>query len=61
MSAGDRLARYPSEELWSEMTYLAYHLHWPLESLLDLEHGDRSRLLREVGALNERAWEGVRG
>jgi hypothetical protein len=30
-----------------------------LDSLLDLEHGDRSRLLREVAELNERALEGV--
>jgi hypothetical protein len=43
------------------MTYLAYHLHWDLDRLLDLEHGDRIRLLREVGELNERAWQGVQG
>ena len=47
------------DELWRELTYLAYHLHWPLDSLLDLEHGDRSRLLAEVARLNERAWQGV--
>jgi len=43
------------------MAYLAYHLHWDLDRLLDLEHGDRIRLLREVGDLNERAWQGVHG
>ncbi len=37
------------------MTYLAYHLHWDLDPLLDLEHADRSRLLRLVADLNERA------
>ncbi len=41
------------------MTYLAYHLHWQLEGLLDLEHGDRGRLVEEVAQLNERAWQGV--
>jgi len=51
--------RYPSEELWSELTYLAYHLHWDLDELLELEHGDRGRLLGEVSALNERSWEEV--
>ncbi len=43
------------------MTYLAYHLHWSLDRLLDLEHGDRIRLLGEVGNLNERSWQGVIG
>lgn len=54
------MSRYPTGELWSEVSYLAYHLHWPLETLLDLEHGDRERLVREVAALNERALEQVR-
>jgi len=47
------------DELWGELTYLAYHLHWQLDPLLDLEHGDRTQLIREVAQLNERAWQGV--
>lgn len=58
--SGD-LGRYDAEELWREVTYLAYHLHWGLDQLLDLEHGDRIRLLEEVGSLNERFWQGVAG
>jgi hypothetical protein len=49
------------DELWQEIAFLAYHLHWDFDRLLDLEHGDRIRLLREVGGLNERAWQGVTG
>jgi len=49
------------DELWQEIAFLAYHLHWDLDRLLDLEHGDRIRLLQEVGGLNERAWQGVSG
>lgn len=37
------------------MSYLAYHLHWDFDVLLDLEHDDRLRLLRQVADLNERA------
>ena len=37
------------------MTYLAYHLHWDLDSLLDLEHPSRDRLIGQVADLNERA------
>ncbi len=54
-----RVQRYAAEELWREITYLGYHLHWELDALLDLEHADRTRLVREVGDLNERAWQGV--
>ena len=31
------MMRYPSDALWQEIAYLAYHLHWPLDELLDLE------------------------
>jgi hypothetical protein len=51
---------YPEQALWDEITYLAYHLHWDLDRLLDLEHQDRARLIRAVADLNERAWEAVR-
>lgn len=54
------MLRYPSDALWQEMTYLAYHLHWRLDDLLDLEHMDRVRMVRAVAKLNERAWEAVR-
>jgi len=39
------------EQLFSEAAALAYHLHWPLESIIDLEHRDRRRFLLEVDAL----------
>jgi hypothetical protein len=51
---------YPEDALWEEVAYLAYHLHWTLDALLDLEHHDRARLIRAVAELNERAWEAVR-
>jgi hypothetical protein len=52
--------RYPHEDLWDELAYLAYHLHWSFMELLDLEHGDRQRLVTGVAELNERAWEEAR-
>jgi hypothetical protein len=36
-------------------------MHWSLGSVLDLEHGDRLRLLQEVASLNNRAMEGIGG
>jgi hypothetical protein len=54
------MMQYPAEALWQEIVYLAYHLHWPLDDLLDLEHADRARLVRGVVALNARATEMAR-
>lgn len=50
----------PESEVWDEMSYLAYHLHWDLDALLDLTHADRARMVDSVAELNERAWEAVR-
>lgn len=50
--------RHETSDLWSEVGYLAYHLHWPLDDLLDLEHADRTRLVRHVADLNVRALQG---
>jgi hypothetical protein len=50
---------YPEHSLWSEVAYLAYHLHWDLDQLLDLEHPDRARLVQLVADMNRRAWEMV--
>ena len=47
------------DELWGEISYLAYHLHWELGTLMVLEHRDRLRLVEEVAKLNERALAGV--
>lgn len=54
------MIQYPAEALWQEVIYLAYHLHWSLDDLLDLEHADRARMVRGVAALNARAWDTVR-
>ena len=45
------MMRPSPEELLGETARLAYHLHWPLDTILDLEHADRRRFLREADAL----------
>jgi hypothetical protein len=47
-----------ADRLYEEITYLAYHLHWSQQELLDLEHHVRQRYVAEVGALNHRRAEG---
>jgi hypothetical protein len=53
------MLRYPVDVLWQEVAYLAYHLHWDLDQLLDLEHPDRARLIQLVADMNERSWEAL--
>jgi hypothetical protein len=45
------MTRPSSSECMAETARLAYHLHWPLDSILDLEHRDRRRFLAEADAL----------
>jgi hypothetical protein len=33
---------------------VAYHFHWPLGELLDLEHADRRRYVSEIDSINMR-------
>lgn len=46
------MKRYPDAVLWDEVAYLAYHLHWSFDALLDLEHRQRRQLLDRVAALH---------
>jgi hypothetical protein len=51
--------RRPSpHELLAEAAELAYHFHWPLDTILDLEHEDRRQLLEEAAALAARSHGG---
>jgi len=45
------MTRPSSPECMAETARLAYHLHWPLDTILDLEHRDRRRFLAEADAM----------
>ena len=45
------MIRPSPEQLLGETARLAYHLHWPLDTILDLEHADRRRFLAEADAI----------
>lgn len=45
---------YATERLYEEVAYVAYHLHWSLDEILDLEHADRQRFVDEIAAINRR-------
>ena len=45
---------YAAERLHEEVAYIAYHFHWALGDILDLEHPERQRYVAEIGKINTR-------
>jgi hypothetical protein len=45
---------YASDQLYEEVAYVAYLLHWGLDEILELEHPDRRRFVEEIAAINRR-------
>jgi len=42
------------KQLFEEVAYIAYHLHWSPEQILSLEHGDRRQWIDEIAKINRR-------
>jgi hypothetical protein len=42
---------YATARIHEEIAYLAHHLHWRLDDILDLEHHDRRTFVTEAAAL----------
>ncbi len=53
------MTRPSQATLFAETAGLAHHLHWPLETILDLEHRDRRRFLAAAEELDARAHAGT--
>jgi hypothetical protein len=49
---------YATDRLYEEVAYVAFHFHWPLEEILDLEHPVRRRFVEEIGRINRRLSQG---
>jgi hypothetical protein len=45
------MMRLSPEQMLGETARLAYHVHWPLDTIIDLEHRDRRRFLAEAERL----------
>ena len=48
---------YAPDRLYEEVAYVAYHFHWELDTILDLEHPMRQRFIAEIASINRRANE----
>ncbi len=48
---------YATDRLFEEVAYVAYHFHWSLDEILDLEHPIRRRFVDEIGRIDRRLAE----
>lgn len=49
---------YGADRIVEEVSYIAFHFHWPLDDILGLEHPDRLRYVSEIARINQRLTEG---
>ena len=48
---------YAIDRLYEEVAYVAYHFHWSLDEILDLEHPMRREFVEQIGSINRRLAE----
>ena len=48
---------HATDRLFEEVAYVAYHFHWPMDTILDMEHPLRLRFVEEIGRINKRLSE----
>ncbi|WP_174248478.1 DUF6760 family protein [Streptomyces hoynatensis] len=45
---------YAADRIHEEVAYLAFHFHWGLDQILDLEHADRLGYVNQIARLTGR-------
>ena len=45
---------YAIDRLYEEVAYVAYHFHWSLDEILDLEHPLRRTFVEQIAHINRR-------
>ncbi|MDT7578992.1 MAG: hypothetical protein QOK35_256 [Pseudonocardiales bacterium] len=48
------MMRYPSDRLHEEVAYLAYHVSWTYQEVMQLDHRERQRWVAEVARIDQR-------
>jgi hypothetical protein len=44
---------YPPEKLYQEAAYIAYHFHWSMDDVLEMEHRERQIWIKEISEINK--------
>jgi hypothetical protein len=54
VKASGGVISYPSDTLYEEVAFIAYHFHWSQNDILNLEHKMRQRWVTEINKINEK-------
>lgn len=52
---------YPTDRLYEEVAFVAYHFNWSREEVMCLPHRERQRWCEEISAINDRINDGSLG
>ena len=52
---------YPLDQLRQEVAYIAYHFHWGMDDILEMEHKERHMWIKEISEINRRINEASKG
>ena len=45
---------YPLDKLSGEVAYIAYHFHWGMDDILEMEHAERHMWIKEISEINKK-------
>ena len=48
------IAGYPLEQMFEEVAYIAYYLHWSLDEIMEMEHDERREWVDKIAEINTR-------
>ena len=51
---GGGIISYPLDKISGEVAYIAYHFHWGIGEILEMEHDERHMWIREISEINKR-------
>jgi hypothetical protein len=46
------MIRYPLDQLYREVAFVAYHFHWSQEEILEMEHRERHKWVQQISEIN---------
>lgn len=49
---------YPRDDLIREVAYVAYHFHWSLDEIMELDHFTRHHFIEEISDINRKINKG---
>ena len=45
---------YPEDELYKEVSFVAYYFHWSFESVMQMDHKTRRRFCAEISEIHKK-------